>query len=74
MADLEEPLTAGHLQPACRVPDVAGLNEVLCGVPLWTSLSSWMAPVLKGKVFSLYLAVLGQLLGTLAEMSSSTQV
>lgn len=65
MADLEEPLTACHLQPACKVPDVAGLNEVL---------SSWMAPVLKDEVFSLYLAVLGQLLGTLAEMSSSTQV
>lgn len=69
LAGLEELLTVGHLQPACEVSEETGLNEVLGETPL----SSWMVSVLKGKVSSLYPVGLGQLLGTLAGMSSSTE-
>ena len=59
----------GHLHPACEVSDETGLDEVLGETPL----SSWMVSVLKGKVSSLYPAGPGQLLGTLAGMSSSAE-
>ena len=62
-------LAAGHLQPACEVSDVAGLDAVLRETPL----PARMVSVLTRKVLSPCPEVRGrgQLLGSLAGTSSS---